>query len=102
MNVRAFKDLALLDTYFLVHSTFALTTGIISIGRGRGGKQTTVGKVMYQLPPFLLMLSSNPASSEYLVRRAGFPFCSLGKIIPAVKLLSQALHMHLFMLAPKS
>lgn len=80
--------------HFLPHSPFALTGGIISTEMGRGKGKEGLHKLLYELPPLLLVLRSHPVSTEYF----GFPFCSPGKTIPAVKLPSPALHMHLLTL----
>lgn len=79
---------------FLPHSPFALTGGIISTEMGRGKGKEGLDKLLYELPPFLLVPCSQPVSTEYF----GFPFCIPGKTIPAVKLPSPALHIHLLTL----
>lgn len=80
--MRVFADLGTLVTYFLLHSLFALTAGKISTGMGRAKGKEGLDKLLYQLPSVLLMPSSNPARSQHLVRREGFPFVVQVKLHP--------------------
>lgn len=66
--MRVFADVGTLVTQFLLHSLLALTAGKISTGMARGKGKEVLDKLLYQLPSFLLMPSSNPVSSQYLMR----------------------------------